>query len=265
MQRRRVFTLWKKWECSGKLLQRDAAVNQTVSPETGLRHLGSSSFTSWDLKYCCFPVRPLSWVCPAGQMHLRVLLWPPQLRRERDGAQEKKEDGASKKETWASAAFAMNSLCDSEEVTSHLWAVTSFLKWLWYLLKCQSCGPQHLVLEFLRVFSSITTESGEMWGKGGPTGEGTAEGKVVTHSQNVTCLEAAPHPFYRPLLAPSFSSSQPPHPGRERPSQQAGVTLLGRQRVWVVGGRRAWWALGVLPPPWFWEVQVPQARQVTLH
>lgn len=34
-----------------------------------------------------------------------------------------------------------------------------------------------------------------MWEREVPTGEGTAEGKVVTHSQNVTYVEAAPNPF----------------------------------------------------------------------
>ena len=36
---------------------------------------------------------------------------------------------------------------------------------------------------------------GRCGGREVPTGEGTAEGKVVTRSQNVTCLEAAPTPF----------------------------------------------------------------------
>lgn len=77
------------------------------------------------------------------------------------GSKRRRGDGARVRKRPGLVQLAMNSLCDSEEVTSHLWAVTSFLKWLWYLLNA-SCGPQHLVAGVPAGFSQYNHRKWEM-------------------------------------------------------------------------------------------------------
>lgn len=103
----------------------------------------------------------------------------------------------------------MNLLCDSGEVTLPLWAVTSFLKWLWHLFTLTPCASTSVDSSQYNLRKQGRCEE-RGWGVSFLEEKRGLKGKWVTHSKDVTCLGAVPNTYIFLYWSHLSLPSQPP-------------------------------------------------------